>query len=217
MPVSHLSASSEESATERDLSLGDADPEKPSDAETENSFIASGLPIPSSYDVDMVRAMVQNPFRLYVYWEMRDRSFDMLAHYFSPEEVAAFQVVLRLVESRTQAEAFFEAEKRGNRWITVSPDREYEFEIGVRSDVHGYIALAHSNRLRTPRITISTEPPAESACKQETPEFNEVIEASGFSEWMGDLLRPLNLASDLFTEATESLSRPSSAEMVREI
>ena len=205
------------------------DSEELSDAKTKDPFIDKGLPIPDAYHLDIVRAMIQNPFRVYVYWEAKDESFEALTRYFPPSDVASFQVVLRLIELDKHTEAFFEASKRGNRWIMVFPDHEYEFEIGVRSPIHGYIALVRSNRLRTPRATVSTETLIEDDDRRNVPEFAEVMEASGFSEGKEDSLIPLSPAPSLFTGGTENLTRPpsglhcpglpgapSSPEMVRE-
>src|SRR5687768_9049350 len=41
-------------------------------------YIDTGLPIPESYDVDTIRALVQDPFHIWVYWEMRERVFENL-------------------------------------------------------------------------------------------------------------------------------------------
>jgi len=78
---------------------------------------------------DIVRAMLQDPFRVFVYWEVRDESLKALTRYFSPDEVAGFKVVLKLIELTGPNEAFFEVERRGRYWLMVFPDREYEFEI----------------------------------------------------------------------------------------
>lgn len=136
--------------------------------------------LPESYDVDMIRAMIQDPFHIYVYWEVRDRSFEALTRYFSPEDAATFHKTLRLVETEGSAEAFFEVERRGDYWLTVFPDREYEFEIGARSALHGYVALVRSNRLRTPRATVSSETALEETYETSASNFVEVMEASGF-------------------------------------
>ncbi|MCI0490770.1 MAG: DUF4912 domain-containing protein [Blastocatellia bacterium] len=216
MSVSRPSSPSETAALDGSRSPVGVDSEKLSEAEMEAPFIDPGLPIPDKYDVDMVRAMIQDPFRLYVYWEVRDRPGESLARYFSPEDVMAFQLALRLIDLDEHREAFFEAERCGNRWVTVFPDRRYEFEIGVRSPVHGYIALVHSNRLRTPRSTISTEAPIEDEYKPGAAEFAEVMKASGFSEQMEDSLHPLRPAPFSSLQGMENPVCPSSAEMIRD-
>ena len=139
-----------------------------------------GSTLPGQYDVDIVRAMLQDPFRMFVYWEVREESLESLTRYFSPEDVAGFHVVLRLIETTGTGEAFFDVDRKGRYWLTVFPDRDYEFEIGVRSPVHGYIALIRSNRVRTPRGTVSPEPPSEDDYRLTPPDLMEVLKASGF-------------------------------------
>src|SRR5215813_5627036 len=136
---------------------------------------------PEGYDVDIVRAMLQDPFRVFVYWHVREESIKALTRYFSPQDVAGFNTVLRLIETTGQAEAFFDIGRQGRYWMTVYPDREYEFEIGVRSPIHGYISLIRSNRVRTPRGTVSPEPAKEEDYRLSPPEFMQIMEMTGFS------------------------------------
>ena len=144
-------------------------------------FIDVGLPVPENYDVDIIRALLQDPFRVYIYWDVRQESLNGLTHLFSAEEAARFRVTLKLIEVEGGSEAFFEVALRGSYWMMVFPDREYEFEIGVRSPEHGYIALIKSNRVRTPRGTVSPEPAVEPEYQMSAPQFLDVLEASGFS------------------------------------
>lgn len=144
-------------------------------------FIDVGLPVPETYNVDIIRALLQDPFRIFIYWEVRQASLNGLTRYFSAEEAARFRVTLKLIEVEGGGEAFFEVALRGRYWMMVFPDREYEFEIGVRSPEHGYIALIKSNRVRTPRGTVSPEPAAEPEYQMSAPQFLDLLEASGFS------------------------------------
>src|SRR5436853_782450 len=144
-------------------------------------YIDEGLPIPYSYDTDIVRALMQDPFRILIYWEIREATLESLKRYFSPEDLASFKVVLRLIDIASQNEAFFETSRQGRYWMSVFPEREYEFEIGVRSPVHGYIAFVRSNRVRTPRGAVSSEKADEDEYRMAPPLFMQVIEASGFS------------------------------------
>lgn len=144
-------------------------------------YIDEGLPVPEAYEVDIIRAMLQDPFRIFIYWEVREESLQALIQYFSPEEAAQFQTTLKLFEVEGRNEAYFPVGRRGRYWMMVFPDREYEFEIGVRSPAHGYISLIRSNRVRTPRGTVSPEKSEEGEYRLSPPEFMSVIEASGFA------------------------------------
>ncbi len=144
-------------------------------------FIDIGLPVPETYSVDIIRTLLQDPFRVYIYWDVRQESLNGLTRFFSAEEAARFRITLKLIEIEGGGEAFFDVAQRGSYWMMVFPDREYEFEIGVRSPEQGYIALIKSNRVRTPRGTVSPEPAAELEYQMSPPQFLDVIEASGFS------------------------------------
>jgi hypothetical protein len=143
-------------------------------------FIDLGLPLPESYDVDVIRAMLQDPFRILIYWEVRPQSLAALTRYFSPADIGKFHCVLKLTEIGGGHEAWFEVAHRGRYWMLVFPDREYEFEIGVRSPEHGFISLVKSNRVRTPRGTVSFERAEEPEYQLSAGEFIDVLDATGF-------------------------------------
>src|ERR1044072_4306163 len=123
----------------RTAALKEKQPDRPAEADevkliaTGEPFIDEGMPLPDSYDVDIIRAMLQDPFRIFIYWEVRESSLKALTRYFSEEEEAGFKRDLKLVEIEGGNEAFFDVGRHGRYWMTVFPDREYEFEIGVRS------------------------------------------------------------------------------------
>ncbi len=144
-------------------------------------YIDRGLPVPEAYEVDICRAMLQDPFRVFIYWEVREESLKSLTQYFSPEEAARFVVTLKLNEIDGGHEAYFDVDRRGRYWMMVFPDREYEFEIGVRSHDHGFIPLVRSNRVRTPSGTVSPVTDQEPRYRLSPSEFMEVVETSGFA------------------------------------
>jgi hypothetical protein len=154
---------------------------KPKKAQPSEPFIDEGLPLPQSYPVDIIRALLQDPFRIFIYWKVREESLKALTRYFSEEDSATFQVVLKLIELRGDNEAFFDVQSEGRYWMTVFPDRDYEFEIGVRSPVHGYIRLIRSNRVRAPRGTVAPAPAPEPEYRVTPQQFSRIMEASGFA------------------------------------
>jgi hypothetical protein len=166
-----------EAKSESDDLLAKKSPAVSVDAEP---FIDLGLPVPDSYETDIMRAMVQDPFRVFIYWEVREENLQALTSLFSPEEVATFTTVLKLREMNGGQEAFFNVGRRGRYWMMVFPDRRYQFEIGVRSPLHGYISLISSNAVHTPRGTISPVTADEAEYKLEPVEFFEIMEKSGF-------------------------------------
>lgn len=148
---------------------------------TDQPYIDEGLPVPESYGVDIIRALLQDPFRLFIYWEVRPESLKGLTKIFSEAEAAEFRPTLKLRDMDNSQEAFFEVGARGRYWMMVFPDRTYEFEMGVRSPKHGYISLVRSNQLRTPRGTVSPVVAPEPEYQMTPPQFINVLQASGFA------------------------------------
>lgn len=110
-----------------------------------------GLPIPDHYDFDMMRILWQDPFRLFVYWHLKDNPFDRLRQIFPVGEIGNFHTVLKLVDETTNISVFFNAAFTREYWFSVFPDRQYRVELGVRSPRYGYIKLLSSQSARTPR------------------------------------------------------------------
>lgn len=137
-----------------------------------------GLPIPEHYDFDMMRAMCQDPFRLFVYWQLKDNPFDRLQKIFPPNQIADFHSVLKLIDETTNISVFFNAAFTNEYWFSVFPDRRYRVELGVRSPRHGYIKLLTSQAVQTPRGGPSDQAAPEEHYHIETNEFLEVLRDS---------------------------------------
>lgn len=118
-------------------------------------IIDTGLPIPSSYTIDLMRALVQDPFHLFVYWQLKDNPFDRLRHIFPDGE--GFQTVLKLIDEGAQIAVYFDAAFAREYWFDVFPGRTYRIELGLRSSRYGYIKLLSSQSVETPRGTISDQ------------------------------------------------------------
>lgn len=138
-------------------------------------IVDTGLPIPSHYDIDVMRLLVQDPFHLYVYWQLRDNPFDRLTRLFPKEE---FHTVLKLVDETTNIAVFFDAAFGRNYWFSVFPDRTYKVELGVRSDKVNYIKLLSSNTVTTPRGTVSDQEDVEPEYKISADEYVQVLRES---------------------------------------
>lgn len=114
-------------------------------------IIDTGLPIPSHYDFDMMRAMVQDPFRLYVYWQLRENPFEKLKKIFPANSINTFKMVIKLVDESNNIAVINNAPYSREYWFSVFPDRTYRVEIGLRSEFYGYIKLLSSQPVTTPR------------------------------------------------------------------
>lgn len=132
----------------RDSPTIDSPGEAPPAVEAPPDF---GLPIPEQYDFDMMRALVQDPFRLYVYWHLRGNPRERLGRLFPAPEAERFSFSLRLIDETNNITVFFEAPYTREYWFNVFPDRTYRVELGLRSPEHGYIKLLSSQAVTTPR------------------------------------------------------------------
>lgn len=144
-------------------------------AETTPDF---GLPIPEHYDFDMMQALCQDPFRLFVYWQLKNSPFDRLQKIFPASEIVNFHSVLKLVDETTNISAFFNAAFTNEYWFSVFPDRRYRVELGVRSQRYGYIKLLTSQAVQTPRGGPSDQAAPEEHYHIETDDFLGVLRDS---------------------------------------
>lgn len=141
-------------------------------------IVDTGLPIPSHYDVDIMRLLVQDPFHIYCYWQLKDNPYDRLNRIFPVREHDSFHTVLKLIDETNNIAVYFDAAFARNYWFSVFPDRKYKVELGVRSPRFGYIRLMSSNAVHTPRGTISNEVAPEPEYKIEAEEYVQVLRES---------------------------------------
>lgn len=107
-------------------------------------------PLPDEYETDAIAALVQDPFRMFVYWEARPETVLAVERLFSPEEVATFRPVLRVTERETEKETYYPVLYQGSEWFSVFPDRTYLVEFGVHSPQFGFIRLMSAPEKKTP-------------------------------------------------------------------
>ncbi|HEX9004907.1 MAG TPA: DUF4912 domain-containing protein [Blastocatellia bacterium] len=141
-------------------------------------IVDTGLPIPSHYDFDMMRAIVQDPFRLFVYWQLKDNPFDRLRKMFPAAEADGFHTMLKLVDETNNISVFFNAAYAREHWFSVFPDRSYRVELGMRSPKYGFIKLLNSQPVRTPRGGPSDQAAPEEQYAIAADEYLEVLRES---------------------------------------
>ncbi len=137
-------------------------------------------PLPDEYETDAIAALVQDPFRMFVYWEARPETARLVERLFSPEEVATFRPTLRVTERETETETYYPALYRGSEWFSVFPDRTYLVEFGVHSPQFGFIRLMSAPERKTPRGTIAPETSPQPEYQISQTRFRRTLEVSGF-------------------------------------
>lgn len=142
-----------------------------------------GEAIPESYDLDILHALVQDPFRIFIYWELQPVIWNTMRSLFSEDEISGLKTVLRLEEMTEGYEAYFDVPSRGSYWMAVYPGKQYQFEIGVYHAQFGFIAVLRSNIAQTPRGTISPEVDGDSRFRVGVEQFMRILEVSGFGSY----------------------------------
>jgi len=181
----------------------------------EETFVDKGLSIPDSYDVDTIRAMVQDPFHIWVYWTMRPQVFDKLTAIFPPEVAKTFSPVLRLTELGHDDVIFINIADSGDYWLSVFPDKRYRIEVGMRSPERGYIRLLEADEVSTPRGTVSKKVDPEPEYKISGQEFVDNLRASGFASFAG-MLGPERVMNTLPEPVSDIISTVSAGKSLQE-
>lgn len=150
-------------------------------------FIDQGLPIPEEYDIDTINVLVQDPFHIWVYWELRERVFESLYKVFPHHIAASFYPVLKITELTYGHSAFIGIFRRGSYWLNVFPDRRYRIEVGLRSEERGYVRLLETKEVKTPRGTVSMEISDDPEYHMTNAQFAEILRVSGFAQFAGML------------------------------
>lgn len=150
----------------------------PAEDAASEPHVDRGLPIPTAYKLDLMRALVQDPFHLFVNWQLKDDPFERLQRLFPAEAVETFQTVLKLIDETNAIAVFFDAAYTREFWFNVFPDRTYRVELGVRSPRFGYIKLLSSQAVRMPRGAPSDQIAEEPEYRIAADEYLEVLRES---------------------------------------
>lgn len=141
-------------------------------------IIDTGLPIPSHYNIDLMRVFLQDPFHLFVHWQLRNNPYERLRRIFAEPEISTFHTVLKLIDETNNIAVYFDAAFAREYWFSVFPDRIYRVELGLRSHKHGYIKLLSSQSVQTPRGTVSEEAAPEPEYQVSAEEYLQVLRES---------------------------------------
>jgi hypothetical protein len=140
----------------------------------------TGLPIPARYELDFMHALVQDPFHLFVHWQLKDNPYERLRRIFPAAEVNGFHTVLKLIDETNRIAVFFEAAFAREYWFEVFPDRTYRVELGLRSSRYGYIKLLSSQAEHTPRGTVSDQVAPEPEYQIAAADYLQILRESHF-------------------------------------
>ncbi len=154
---------------------------EPAELESPVDVVDRGMNIPSTYGVDIVRALVQDPFHLMVYWELRSDSVAALEDLFPDGASADFRPTMRMTDLVEGTEAYVHIPLLGKYWFVAMPGHQYRVDVGALSPRHGFVPVVRSNVVETPRGTIATVVSEDPRYRVETPRFVKLLEVTGFA------------------------------------
>jgi len=107
------------------------------------------MPLPEEYGENAISLLTVNPSKLFAFWEIRK---DMLSIFEGQPELRVYDVT-DANSDYLNAEKRFEIEmdnRVGDRYVRVTPGREYVADIGILYDGGIFISLARSVKASTP-------------------------------------------------------------------
>ena len=108
--------------------------------------------LPNSYFVDEVVLMPKNPTTLFVYWEIRDDTFERL----SKNNHIIDNIVIKLMKDGHEYKKIIRHERRGSHYITeVDASQSYEVLIGYEDQYGNFSEVAHSAEAIVPSDKLS--------------------------------------------------------------
>ena len=109
-------------------------------------------PLPAAYFVDEIVLMPKNPTTLFMYWEIRDDTYERL----SSNNGVIDNVVIKLFKDGQEYRKIIRHERIGSHYITdIDVNEHYEVSIGYE-DVYGnFSEVAHSVEAISPNDKIS--------------------------------------------------------------
>ena len=110
---------------------------------------------PAEYGENAITLMPVNPFRLFVFWEVRENTLKM----FKGDLMIRTYDVTGIDIDKAEAKSFFDVgltDRIGSRYLDVDPGRQYIADIGTLYEGI-FASVARSNAVETPRAMQAEE------------------------------------------------------------
>ncbi len=108
--------------------------------------------LPSSYFVDEVILMPKNPTTLFVYWEIRDDTFESLIK----NNNIVDNIIIKLFKNGDEYKKITRHERIGSHYITeVDASQNYEVFVGYEDQYGNFSEVAHSTQAIVPSDKLS--------------------------------------------------------------
>lgn len=108
--------------------------------------------LPSAYFVDEAVLMPKNPTTLYVYWEIREETFNRLAQ----NNHVVDNIIIKLFKDGHEYRKIVRHERVGSHYIlNVDTSKDYEVFIGYEDAYGNFSEVAHSEKVIAPSDKLS--------------------------------------------------------------
>lgn len=108
--------------------------------------------LPSAYFVDEAVLMPKNPTTLYVYWEIREETFNRLAE----NNHVIDNIIIKLFKDGHEYRKIVRHERVGSHYILdVDTSKDYEVFIGYEDAYGNFAEVAHSEKVIAPSDKLS--------------------------------------------------------------
>lgn len=108
--------------------------------------------LPSAYFVDEAVLMPKNPTTLYVYWEIREETFNRLAQ----NNHVVDNIIIKLFKDGHEYRKIVRHERIGSHYIlNVDTSKDYEVFIGYEDAYGNFAEVAHSEKVIAPSDKLS--------------------------------------------------------------
>ena len=131
-----------------------AEPAESPESETGGAYQDWGLPVQDLYRQNYLRLMVQDPYRLYCYWELSDYLFERFFPPGIPAEKSC-RLILVLHDLTETARIPISVGASREWWLHVRPCHQYRTTLDVRYPDGHQEAILASSEVFTPRDTVS--------------------------------------------------------------
>jgi len=120
------------------------------------AFVDVGPPLPEHYGRDVLVAMVRDSNCIHCYWELAGGALEALLQRHARDLPAERRWILRVHDVASDDYQDTDITVESRRWyLEVDDDRELRVEIGLRLPDGRFLAVAGSNTVVTPPLSIS--------------------------------------------------------------
>lgn len=157
---------------------------KPSpEVQAKLDLLAIDEPLPAPPARDIIRLLVQSPYRLYLYWNFKINPFQIAQRLYA--DASDWRIAVRLIDVANNQAVEFAAVAGFTRdfWFNgVAANRVYKAEVGLAHHTRPFVRLLISDVVQTPRAAVSPNIAPEKDFGSDPAQFIGFLNRSGFTE-----------------------------------